>query len=57
MAFYRGVEKEGGLIVSKFKDLVKHQTKLLNTQWRFAMWQARLYRLSEPLPWNADCVV
>ena len=49
VAFYRGVEKEGGLIVSRFKDLVKHQTELLNTQWRFAMWQASLCRPSELL--------
>ena len=41
VAFYGGVEKEGSLIVSKFKDLVKHQLKLLSTQWRFAMWQVR----------------
>ncbi|CAL5222677.1 g5077 [Coccomyxa viridis] len=39
VAFYGGVEKEGGLIVSNFKQLVKHQLKLLNTQWLFAMWQ------------------
>ena len=41
VAFYGGVEKEGGLIVSNFKQLVKHQLKLLNTQWLFAMWQVR----------------
>ena len=46
MAFYGGVEKEGGLIVSNFKQLVKHQLKLLNTQWLFAMWQVR----TGPLP-------
>ncbi|EIE25187.1 hypothetical protein COCSUDRAFT_65142 [Coccomyxa subellipsoidea C-169] len=39
VAFYGGIEKEGNLIVSKFKELVRHQVKLLNTQWRFAMWQ------------------
>ena len=42
VAFYGGVEKEGGLITGKFKQLVKHQLKLLNTQWRFAMWQVSL---------------
>jgi ABC-type uncharacterized transport system fused permease/ATPase subunit len=48
VAFYGGIEKEGSLIVSKFKELVRHHVKLLNTQWRFAMWQvcsmASLYR-------------
>ena len=39
VAFYGGVEKEGSLITSKFQQLVKHQLKLLTTQWRFAMWQ------------------
>lgn len=39
MAFYGGIEKEGSLIMAKFKELVRHQVKLLNTQWRFAMWQ------------------
>ena len=42
VAFYGGVEKEGSLITSKFQQLVKHQLKLLNTQWRFAMWQVRV---------------
>ncbi|CAL8461843.1 g1374 [Coccomyxa elongata] len=39
VAFYGGIQKEGSLIVTKFIELVKHHVKLLNTQWRFAMWQ------------------
>ena len=50
VAFYGGIEKEGNLIVSKFKELVRHQVKLLNTQWRFAMWQVCTYLLAPRRP-------
>ena len=52
VAFYGGVEKEGNLIVSKFKQLVKDQMKLLNTQWRFAMWQVNTHMLHVSLSHN-----
>lgn len=42
VAFYGGIEKEGNLIIGKFKELVRHHVKLLNTQWRFAMWQVTM---------------
>ncbi|KAK9820297.1 hypothetical protein WJX72_008694 [[Myrmecia] bisecta] len=39
VAFYGGIEKEGQLINNNFKDLVKHQARLLSTQWKFGIWQ------------------
>ena len=39
VAFYGGISKEGSLITSRFRQLVKHQAHLLRTQWRFSMWQ------------------
>ena len=39
VAFYGGIDREGGLIRGRFRQLVKHQAHLLRTQWRFSMWQ------------------
>ena len=42
VAFYGGVEKEGRLIVHKFKDLLRHHERLLKTQWQYGMVQVSL---------------
>ena len=44
VAFYGGIAKEGELIRASFRQLVKDQMKLLDTQWRFSMWQVGLGR-------------
>lgn len=40
--------------MSKFKELVRHQVKLLNTQWRFAMWQVHTH---SPCLYQCDSLV
>ena len=45
VAFYGGIEKEGGLIRSSFTQLVKHRAKLLRTQWLYSIWQVRQHRV------------
>ncbi|KAL3156583.1 hypothetical protein ABBQ38_000874 [Trebouxia sp. C0009 RCD-2024] len=39
VAFYGGVEKEGRLIVHRFKELLRHHERLLRKQWQFGMVQ------------------
>lgn len=39
VAAYGGIEKEGNLINDSFKKVVRHRSKLLQTQWLFGMWQ------------------
>ncbi len=56
VAFYGGIQKEGSLIVTKFKELVNHQVKLLNTQWRFAMWQVHLRSPWPPVTFRVEHV-
>lgn len=39
VAAYGGIQKDGGLIESSFKKVVRHRAQLLQTQWLFSMWQ------------------
>ena len=39
VAFYSGIEKEGGLIRDKFQQLVRHLQHVLGANWRHSMWQ------------------
>lgn len=49
VAFYGGVEKEGRLIVHKFKELLRNQERLLRAQWHNGMVQ-----VSSCL-WSSSC--
>lgn len=42
VAFYGGVEKEGRMIVHRFKELLRHHERLLRKQWQFGMVQVSL---------------
>ncbi len=42
VAFYGGIEKEGSLLQSRFKEVIKHHTKMLGRMWRFQMVQVRM---------------
>ena len=39
VAFYSGIDKEGGLIRDKFQQLVRHLQHVLGANWRHNMWQ------------------
>ena len=39
VAFYGGIEKEGKIIVARFKELLRHHSRLLTKQWQFGMVQ------------------
>ena len=56
VAFYGGVEKEGRLIVHKFKDLLRHHERLLKTQWQYGMVQVSLRLCSSSLDWLLVCM-
>ncbi|DBA67674.1 TPA: hypothetical protein ACH3X2_001266 [Trebouxia sp. C0005] len=39
VAFYGGIEKEGKIVVARFKELLRHHSRLLTKQWQFGMVQ------------------
>ncbi|GAB4822712.1 hypothetical protein N2152v2_009758 [Parachlorella kessleri] len=39
VAFYGGIAKEGGLVRGRFREVLRHQAKLLGKQWTFGMVQ------------------
>lgn len=39
IAFYGGIEKEGKIIIHRFKELLRHHSRLLTKQWQFGMVQ------------------
>lgn len=61
VAFYGGIEKEGKIVVARFKELLRHHSRLLTKQWQFGMVQVApapllpcapstyLHRLAAPL--------
>lgn len=55
VAFYGGVEKEGRLIVHKFKDLLRHHERLLKTQWQYGMVQVSSRLCSSSVHWLLVC--
>ena len=41
VAFYGGIDKEGRIINSRFKELLRHHGRILSKQWQFGMVQVR----------------
>ena len=39
VAFYGGIDKEGRIINSRFKDLLRHHGRILTKQWQFGIMQ------------------
>lgn len=42
VAFYGGIDKEGRIINSRFKELLRHHGRILIKQWQFGMVQVEL---------------
>ena len=42
VAFYGGIEKEGKIITHRFKELLRHHSRLLTKQWQFGMVQVSM---------------
>lgn len=42
VAFYGGIDKEGRIINSRFKELLRHHGRILTKQWQFGMVQVCL---------------
>ena len=42
VAFYGGIDKEGRIINSRFKELLRHHGRILTKQWQFGMVQVTL---------------
>ena len=43
VAFYGGIDKEGRIINSRFKELLRHHGRILTKQWQFGMVQVTLW--------------
>lgn len=56
VALCGGIDKEGALIETKFKELLKHRLRLLRTQWNFNMTQVGYKSYEVPID-NLRCAI
>lgn len=60
VAFYGGIDKEGRIINSRFKELLRHHGRILTKQWQFGMVQVNLLQahcIKSPSPPNRAAFV
>ena len=43
VAFYGGIEKEGKIITQRFKELLRHHSRILTKQWQFGKVKVRAW--------------